>query len=49
MNLKDQIDIQKLYNKQVDSAKSDLDRKDDVINDLQRKIKRLTKKDIIVG
>lgn len=49
MNLKDQIDIQKLYNKQVNASKNDIEKRDDIIKDLQRKLKSVNKKDIIIG
>ncbi len=48
MNLKDQLKIQQMYNKQVSAGKNDIEKRDDVINELKRKLTNVTKKDIIV-
>ncbi len=48
MSLKQQIEIQKLYNKQCQSGKNDIQKRDDVIKDLTRKLQNSNKKDIIV-
>jgi hypothetical protein len=48
MNIKQQLAIQQMYNKQVNAGKNDLEKRDDVIKDLKRKLQNVTKKDIIV-
>lgn len=47
-SLKEQIEIQKLYRKQEHAGKNDIERRDDVIKDLTKKLQNATKKDIIV-
>lgn len=49
MSLKEQIDIQKLYNKQANAGKNDIQKRDEVIDKLKRQLQNVTKKDIIVN
>ncbi len=48
MNLKQQLDIQRMYSQQSQSKKNDIEKRDDVIDDLKRKLRNVTKKDIVV-
>lgn len=47
-SLKEQIEIQKLYNQQARAGMNDIEKRDEVIKDLTRKLQNVTKKDIIV-
>jgi polyhydroxyalkanoate synthesis regulator phasin len=48
MNLKQQLDIQRMYSNQASAGKNDIQKRDEEIENLQRKLKNVTKKDIIV-
>jgi hypothetical protein len=48
MSLKDQIKIQQMYAQKINSGKNDIEKRDDVIKDLKRKLQNVTKQDIIV-
>jgi len=39
-DLKAQIDIQRMYDAKINSGKNDIEKRDDVIADLQRKLKK---------
>lgn len=48
MNLKEQLAMQNMYNKQINSKKNDIEKRDDEIVELKRKLQNATKQDIIV-
>lgn len=47
-SLKEQIEIQKMYRQQEQAGMNDIEKRDAVIKDLQKKLQTATKKDIIV-
>jgi hypothetical protein len=49
MNLKEQLDIQQMYNKQAFAGKNDIEKRDEVINDLKRQLNNAVKKDIVIN
>lgn len=48
MNLKEQLEMQSLYSKQASAGKNDIERRDEVIEDLKRQVRNATVKDIVV-